>query len=232
MTGRPGPKSFTTALIKSLSQLQEEYGDRPFTTLQLQERIQRQPERRDNPPFLWHRLHRYERPICLAPLTEQSERALPNIGRPSRGFLTLRVALEEETLNKDQVTALGSKITKAAKSSGAQVRRVDLVSFSVSTRKRSLLQIVRNTALPFVRFKLGLKSDVSPVQTSPDAMQLPTTPVSQSDSALDKTSPPRRMSESRTEQVQSDHAPQLLSTRNFRKTNRPPATEPTNKRRR
>ncbi|KAL9071887.1 MAG: hypothetical protein Q9157_005313 [Trypethelium eluteriae] len=230
-TRGPGPESFTEALIKSLSQLQKEHGDTPFTTLALRARIQSQPERQNNPPFLWHRLHRYERPICLAPLTEQSAQTLPNVGKPSRAFLTLRVALEEETLDKHQVVTLASNLTKAAKSSEAHVRRVDLVNFSISSRKRSLLQVVRNIALPFVRFKRGLKRDLNPFQGDSYTVQLPTTLTSQSVSPPDKVSSPHRISEGSAKQVQSIHPPQV-SPRTFMKRNRSPASGQANKRRR
>ncbi|KAF2238761.1 hypothetical protein EV356DRAFT_516661 [Viridothelium virens] len=231
MTRAPGPESFTRALIKSLSQLQQEHGEKPFTTLQLQARIQSQPERQNNPPFLWHRLHRYENLIFLAPLTEQSAQTLSNVGKPSRAFLTLRVALEEETLDKDQVVTLGSKLTKAAKSSGAHVRRVDLVNFSVSSRKRSLLQVVRNIALPFVRFKRGLKRDLNLFQSDSYTVQLPTTRTSHSVSPPDKVSSPHRISEGSAEQAHSGHAPQL-SPRELGKRNRSPIPRQANKRRR
>ena len=231
-TKGPGPKSFTTALITSLSQLQSECGNKPFTTLQLQERISNQRDRRDNPSVLWHRLHRYERPIFLAPLTEQSVQAHPNIGAPSRAFLTLRVALEEETLNKDQVVALGARINKAAKSSGAHVRRVDLVSFSVSARKRSLFQIVRTAAIPTIRFMRSLKSETSAIEIDPDAAQLPTTPISRAESPTKKTSLQHGTLESSFGQVQSNHPPQLSSMWNLRKRNRSSTPESTTKKRR
>ncbi|KAI9710485.1 MAG: Phosphatidylinositol-4-phosphate 5-kinase [Bogoriella megaspora] len=220
LTRRPGPYSFTRALINCLTELQKEYGDNPFTTLQLQERIHNRPERRNNPPVLWHRLHRYERPICLAPLIEQTKSSLPVVSEPSRAFLTLRLALEEESLNKDQVTTLGSKITKAAKSAGAKVRRVDMMSFSVASRKRSLSQMIRNTTIPSMRFRHGVRSDTRPTQIDLDPRQLPTTPVSQSDSSANKVSHIRRGSDGRIGQAQSGHTPRPPSPGTFRKRRR------------
>ncbi|KAI9683741.1 MAG: Phosphatidylinositol-4-phosphate 5-kinase [Bathelium mastoideum] len=231
-TRRPGPASFTTALIKSLSQLQKKYGNKPFTTLQLLEHIQDQPERRDNPPFLWHRLHRYERPIFLAPLTEQSEKAFPMVGEPSRAFLTLRVALEQETLNKPQVIALAEKITKAAKSTNARVRRVDLVSFSVSTRRRTLLQMIRSKAIPIVRLLRGGESKVRPTQTVLETAQPSTSPITESDSPPDIISPPRGIPSNANEQVQSEHGPQSTVSQRSRKRTGSPAPGPKSKTRR
>jgi len=45
-------------------------------------------------------------------------------------------------------------MTHAAKVSKANVQRLDLLNFSVSTRKRTLLQMVKKTAIPAVRLKL------------------------------------------------------------------------------
>ncbi|KAF2102303.1 hypothetical protein NA57DRAFT_54220 [Rhizodiscina lignyota] len=118
-TNRPGPRSFTSALIQSLMGLLEERQGRPFTTLQLQNRISQQEHRTRNPPFLWHRLKRDERMIFLSPLAKRSRKnSLDNV-EPSRAFLTFRIALSEERLNEKQVKELGKGITQAAETSGA-----------------------------------------------------------------------------------------------------------------
>jgi hypothetical protein len=154
-TQKPGALSFTTALIKSLSELLKGRNGKPFTTTQLRDHIANQESRRDNPPRLAHRLHTDDRLIFLGPLQNQKRKTTPTTGEPSRAFLTIRLALSQETLNENQVKTLAENMTRAAKFSKANVQRLDLLNFSVSTRKRSLLQMVRKSAIPAVRLQLG-----------------------------------------------------------------------------
>jgi hypothetical protein len=167
-TQKPGEQSFTTALIESLSELLKKRNGKPFTTTQLRDHIANRKSRSDNPPRLAHRLHTDDRLIFLGPLQRQNRRSSQRIREPSRAFLTIRLALSQETLNENQVKTLAQNMTHAAKISHANVQRLDLLNFSVSTRKRTLLQMVQKSAIPAIRLRrLGLKrADARPGPSS------------------------------------------------------------------
>lgn len=145
VTSKPGEASFTRALIQSLEALLDERDGKPFTTIQLVNRIEQQEHRKRNPPRLCHRLNRDDRMISLGPIPHRSNERLPVMMDPSKAFLTIRLGLSEEKLSHDHVKNLGKTIAKACKESGAPVRRHDLIAFSQSTRKRTFLQMADYT---------------------------------------------------------------------------------------
>jgi hypothetical protein len=113
-TAAPGPNSFTRALIDALKECLLEYKDRSFTTFHLNQRILMMPSRRDTPSQLWFRLKHHERHIRLAPLKPEDERPRKYSLTPlPRGYLTLRFALRDESLSREQVEYLTRKLSQA-----------------------------------------------------------------------------------------------------------------------
>lgn len=129
-TAAPGDNSFTRALIDALKELLHEHKDAAFSTFQLNQRILLNPARRDTPSQLWYRLKHHERHIRLAPLNPERERLVrrPSLRHPPRGYLTLRFALRDSSLNREQIEYLTKKLSKAFRSpkhSLVGLRRID-----------------------------------------------------------------------------------------------------------
>ncbi|KAF2197242.1 hypothetical protein GQ43DRAFT_344045, partial [Delitschia confertaspora ATCC 74209] len=116
ITEGPGENSFTRALIDALKELLEKYKDGSFTTFHLNQQILLNPARRSTPSQLWYRLRHHERHIRLAPLQPAQNRLRkPSLPRPPRGYLTLRFALRDDTLNQQQIEFLTQKLSDAFK---------------------------------------------------------------------------------------------------------------------
>ncbi|KAF2466508.1 uncharacterized protein BDR25DRAFT_317532 [Lindgomyces ingoldianus] len=126
-TASPGENSFTRALIDALKELLQEFEDRSFTTFHLNQRILLNPNRRDTPSQLWFRLKHHERHIRLAPLKPEKERARkPSLRHPPKGYLTLRFALRDESLNREQIEYLTRNLSKAFNNKAlVGLRRID-----------------------------------------------------------------------------------------------------------
>jgi hypothetical protein len=113
-TAAPGPNSFTRALIDSLVELHQIYKDRSFTTFHLNQRIMSKPNRRDTPSILWDRRQQHERHIRLAPLPKEEEQVGETPLRPlPRGYLTLRFAIRNDSLNREQIDYLTKTLSSA-----------------------------------------------------------------------------------------------------------------------
>ncbi|KAL1645886.1 hypothetical protein SLS61_008147 [Didymella pomorum] len=126
-TAAPGPYSFTRAMIDKLNELANSYGDKPFSTFHLNQRICMDERRIDTPSQLWHRLPN-DQHILLAPLQTMTERARrnPQLAKAPRGYLTLQFALRDDTLNQVQIEFLTTKIAEAfANKSLLGLKRVD-----------------------------------------------------------------------------------------------------------
>ncbi|KAF2011644.1 hypothetical protein BU24DRAFT_286054 [Aaosphaeria arxii CBS 175.79] len=126
-TASPGEYSFTRALIDALKALVKEYPGRSFTTFHLNQRIVFDERRRDTPSLLICRRKRDERHISLAPLKSRKERACqPALPHPPQGYLTLRFALRDEYLNREQIEFLARNLSKAfGNKSFVGLRRMD-----------------------------------------------------------------------------------------------------------
>ncbi|KAF2714165.1 hypothetical protein K504DRAFT_370526 [Pleomassaria siparia CBS 279.74] len=123
-TAAPGDMSFTRALIVALENLQTEYGDKPFTTQLLNQKILLDPNRSDSPSQLWT----YDRHIRLAPLKPLKIRKLEalTLHHPPGSYLTLRFALRDISLNREQMTFLTKKLSEAfSNKSVFGLRRID-----------------------------------------------------------------------------------------------------------
>lgn len=127
-TAAPGENSFTRALIDALKELLDQFGDRPFTTFHLNQRILLDKRRHDTPSQLWFRLQHHERHIRLAPLKPEPDRRrpAPGLSHLPRGYLTLRFALRDESLNQQQIEYLTMNLSKAFnKKALVGLRRID-----------------------------------------------------------------------------------------------------------
>jgi hypothetical protein len=125
-TAAPGENSFTRALIDALNQLLDMFEDRPFTTFHLNQRILLDKRRHDTPSQLWFRLQNHDRHIRLAPLKKIPQRPSPSLPQPPRGYLTLRFALRDESLNRQQIEYLTMNLSKAfTKKALVGLRRID-----------------------------------------------------------------------------------------------------------
>jgi hypothetical protein len=130
-TAAPGPNSFTRALIDALKELLKELvednKEGSFTTFHLNQRINQNPARHDTQSQLWFRLKHHDRHIRLAPLKRPRE-AVNRISlpKPPRGYLTLRFALRDDTLNREQIDYLANILSKAFKNKKSLVlRKID-----------------------------------------------------------------------------------------------------------
>ena len=113
-TAAPGKESFTRALIDNLKDLVREYGEKPFSTFHLNQRICMEKLRLDTPSLLWYRLPN-DQHILLAPLKpkKSSVKQPSAVVRAPRGYLTLRFALRDEELNKEQIEFLTRNLSRA-----------------------------------------------------------------------------------------------------------------------
>ncbi|KAF2839379.1 hypothetical protein M501DRAFT_1016460 [Patellaria atrata CBS 101060] len=125
-TQAPGPKSFTRALITSLSKLLEESEGGQFTTRQLCESINVQEARKKFQSQIWSRFKRYDRHIQLGPLKNSPEdRRREFIQDQTRSLLTLSLPLTVSRLSDEEIKTLSRALAKAAKDSKLPVKRVD-----------------------------------------------------------------------------------------------------------
>lgn len=126
-TSSPGDRSFTRVLIDKLAALADSYHDKPFSTFHLNSLICMDPRRHDTPSQLWFRLPN-EQNILLAPLhsttTSPSTSTSTSTSTPQtstqrrvqlepRGYLTLRLALNNARLSREQIEYLAEKLSKA-----------------------------------------------------------------------------------------------------------------------
>ncbi|KAF2138994.1 uncharacterized protein K452DRAFT_310956 [Aplosporella prunicola CBS 121167] len=118
-TNAPGPKSFTTAFIQSAKECLEEKGT--FSLWGICNRINRRPERRNEPSHFYDRMKHYDRQIFLTPLakdkTKREEEKKRINQRPSAAFLVLEFGLEKKYLDGKEIEATVKHLTDAYKTS-------------------------------------------------------------------------------------------------------------------
>lgn len=118
--------SFTRVFIETLEKLLLEHPDDYFTTYHVNQAITKDHRRFDTPSLLWQRLGPNQRFIRLAPLKRKEAEELQI---PSRSYLTLRFAIGELTLTRDQIFELTHNLSLAlhdTKSIG--LRRIDWIN--------------------------------------------------------------------------------------------------------
>ena len=196
-TAGPGPKSFTTALIASLKDLLEEYGDQSFTIRQVCEKINRLPNRRRNQSHVWSRFKCYDRYITLAPLkrtpTERMQEYDNNDHDRTRATLSLRLSLTTSQLTKDQIESMAVSISMALKASKAPVKRIDWVGLQSYERTNHFADVGKfiRSALRLRRGFHALRDRHSLVTTGNETVQRPAIPSvpASDDSPLSTGSP-------------------------------------------
>ncbi|KAH7138317.1 hypothetical protein B0J11DRAFT_421599 [Dendryphion nanum] len=125
-TSRPGPYSFTRALIDALKRLRVKYQDKPFTTHELNQTINRDPRRIGTSSQLWHRRKHHERHIRLGPVKKQQKGNSPP---QPKSYLTLRFAINQEILDKDRIFDLTGHLSEAlSHMDSTRVQRIDWIS--------------------------------------------------------------------------------------------------------
>lgn len=147
-TARPGPKSFTTALIASLEALLEKHKEKPFTTRELCDEInqRRRGFKVNNQSHVHDRLKRYKRHINLAALkNNRADRVKEFRQDPTRGFLTLDLPLTVDYLTDEQAKALATTLSKAVKD--YPVKRINFVKFESLKKETITFPDLLNDAL-------------------------------------------------------------------------------------
>jgi hypothetical protein len=135
-TAAPGPNSFTRALIDALIELVNEFGDRSFSTFYLNQRINLDKRRYDSPSQLWSFSKNSERQIHLARLKRNKKDAEPSgsgFGQQPQGYLTLRLALRDGWLRREQIEHMARSLTRSFGSQPSLgVRRIEWVAFKTA----------------------------------------------------------------------------------------------------
>ncbi|KAF2685826.1 hypothetical protein K458DRAFT_387779 [Lentithecium fluviatile CBS 122367] len=173
-TAAPGDNSFTRALIDALSELIDQFGDRPFTTFHLNQRILLDKRRHDTPSQLWFRLQNHERHIRLAPLKQNPLRQSPSLPQPPRGYLTLRFALRDESLNQQQIEFLTLHLAKAFnKKALVGLRRIDWLGIKPARTTHFGRAALAMFAIAQWKRFLGKRKEEKESQRSIDAVHIP-----------------------------------------------------------
>ena len=150
LTPKPGPRSYTRALIDSLKDELRENEGRPFSTFDLNQKIHHKKNWEAAPHLYKIVGNAMTRHICLAPMDRP--RAL-SIKLPVRnaGWLHLRVAFAEKSgLDENQVEKLARNLSGAAKKSKLGINAIDWMMFEPfkeSDHFKSILQAARDTHL-------------------------------------------------------------------------------------
>ncbi|KAF2444099.1 hypothetical protein P171DRAFT_361137 [Karstenula rhodostoma CBS 690.94] len=135
-TASPGDYSFTRALIDALVELVMESGDRSFSIFQLNQRIVLDKRRYDTPSQLWSFSRNTERQIRLARLKRNEKDARPNnssLCRWAQGHLTLRLALRDRWLHREQIELMARSLTKTFSDRPVfGVRSIEWVGYSTT----------------------------------------------------------------------------------------------------
>lgn len=155
-TPRPGPLSYTRALIDCLQEKLNENEGTPFNTFELNTMIR---EKRDwiTTPHVYNRMG-YSRHINLAPLPEVKKSDFKNSPevRRNAGYLNLRIAFAELSDLKDsQVETLATCLSDAAKGCELGVSDIHWVGFEPTQNSKhfqSLIFVVR----VYYRFRKAL----------------------------------------------------------------------------
>lgn len=132
-TRGPGARSFTRALIKSLTDLQQEAvrkEQRPFDTFRLHNSIRRHMRRAHNIPPLFNRNESHNaRHICIAPVSKSAPLRHRRSERVA-GVLHLQVVFSKNReLNEEGTKLLGRSLADAAKSANPNITALDWVRF-------------------------------------------------------------------------------------------------------
>lgn len=127
-TPQPGVHSFTRRLIKHLKELVHDYGDRPFTTWDIVERMQK--ETPDEAPALWRRLPGASRHIRLRKLEPLHERQKKNLELPSpERFWHLGFALKDGSLNEEKIERLTKSLPALFKEEGVPLVNITWLGY-------------------------------------------------------------------------------------------------------
>ncbi|KAK5728872.1 hypothetical protein LTR15_002013 [Elasticomyces elasticus] len=126
---RPGPRSYTHALIDALSSLKREL--KVFSTADLSQRISKLRKYHD-PPRLYNRLHGTARHIRIAPPAHRTRSPSTNKAR-SNNRLDLRVTIDQESLSEADLIKLARELSKLPMSTGLAICGIECLDYVPST---------------------------------------------------------------------------------------------------
>ncbi|KAK5725160.1 hypothetical protein LTR17_013196 [Elasticomyces elasticus] len=126
---RPGPRSYTHALIDALSSLKREL--EVFSTADLSQRISKLRKYHD-PPRLYNRLHSAARHICIAPPTSRTGSPSTNTLR-TNNRLDLRITIDQESLSEADVVKLARELSKLPTSTDLAICGIECLDYVPST---------------------------------------------------------------------------------------------------
>ncbi|KAF2139027.1 uncharacterized protein K452DRAFT_275975 [Aplosporella prunicola CBS 121167] len=174
-TSGPGPKSFTAAMIDSLSDLLDE--QMSFNIWKLVERINTKEYRRKNPAFVYDRLKMHKDWITLSPL-DQKERAKAHRNSTGTGnltSLTLEFVLGQRSLSETEVKELARHVARACKTAKVKTRNVKWIDFK---QRNTFKQVARSSHF-IARMGSFARSRQSstPAAQQENAMTAPPTPM-------------------------------------------------------
>ncbi|KAF2260730.1 hypothetical protein CC78DRAFT_584513 [Lojkania enalia] len=146
----PGPRSFTTALIKSLEELLAELKNRNFTTIKLLDKM----NTNRNPLSMLHdRLRKGERHVQLAPLEKKNCRANEKsfLSRPpEKAWVKLRFSLKDPELDQNQIEKLARQLAAAFRNSQIGLRKIHWIKMESDSVSTPVSPTVGGTATAFV----------------------------------------------------------------------------------
>lgn len=157
-TPRPGPQSYTCALIKCLTDMLDQYNGDPFTTFDLNQSIRKQ-RNWTTAPHLYN-LMGYSTPrhIFLAPLPRLELREVQANREVTRnaGYLNLRIAFAEQSdLDDEQVRVLATVLSEAAKNCSLGVTDIYWMGFEPYQNSRHFQSLI-HVARVYHRFRKAL----------------------------------------------------------------------------
>lgn len=209
-TSSPGDRSFTRVLIDKLTQLADEYNDKPFSTFHLNSLICMDPRRHDTPSQLWFRLPN-EQNILLAPLQRKTDEPpkKKRVQLEPRGYLTLRLAINNESLTRPQIEYLAEKLSKAfGNKKLIGLRKIDWID--IKPAKISPFERVALAAYYFTQWKKAVQRtklknvvdsvalDATPMDVDTDRSAVPSPRKRSRDASMDFPPVKRRATDAST----------------------------------
>ena len=141
-TPRPGPRSYTRALIDSLKLLLQNR-KQPFSTFDLNQEIIRQRKWNTSPQLYNRRHETASRQIYIAPLDETTVMQERQRAR-SAGYLSLRINFKDNsTFSPEEITTLASEMSALPKKTGIGISEIEWIGFEPTRDSLQLKHIVR-----------------------------------------------------------------------------------------
>jgi len=187
ITDRPGPRSFTQALICSLEELHAQHGDDGFSTTELRYQINRKESRENNPCYDSSSLARY-RNIVIAPV-KKNIASQAFAADPMKSTLLLRLPLKTQNLDQRQIDTLARGFSRVIKDNDLPVKSIEwtrlqpcALSMRTTARVMGVVQVWKrrmtvsghpdstvNSSAGLQRLPQHMADSSAPVPPEPDA---------------------------------------------------------------